>query len=384
MSVASLLDNRTLLICLWMGSFLFALAFARTWRAHPGLRGAGFFSLAFLSAALSCLLFAVVPAVTPMLLFLNTVVGDTLVTCVYAFLLAGTERFFGVRRTTPIGWLVVALAAVLLFFFTELHDSMLVRIVILGVVGCLLRILIAVQLLLQNPRRHQRTLVAVMLLYALFSLGQAVGTLLHGAPRDYMRSDVIQTATLFLNLVFILATGLLLFLMLNDELVYRLEEEAARDFMSGTLNRRGIERALRADMERSRRHKAPLSVALLDLDFFKQINDTLGHAAGDSAILTVAHAITRSLRAYDHVGRFGGDEFLLILPDTPPTQAAVVIKRIREDVSRTVDNPLTLSIGLTSMVPAGEDAASLLARVDEALYAAKNDGRNCTRERLPS
>jgi predicted signal transduction protein with EAL and GGDEF domain len=109
---------------------------------------------------------------------------------------------------------------------------------------------------------------------------------------------------------------------------------------------------------------------------------TRGHAAGDAAIRSVAQAITRSLRAYDHVGRFGGDEFLVLLPDTSAAQAAVVLKRIAEETGKTLEGGLTLSIGLTSMAVGQEESATLLARVDQALYSAKTDGRNCIRIRM--
>jgi diguanylate cyclase (GGDEF)-like protein len=382
MGLVTMLDNRTLLVCLWLTSFLFALAFARTWKTHPGLRGAGSFSLAFASAALSCMLFAFVPASTPLLKFLNTVVGDCLVCCIFAFMVSGMEQFFAAPRFTRSAWVVVGIASLLVLYYTNVHDSMVARIIVLGLVGCIVRLLIALALLRQTRRSPLRSLAGMMIAYSAMSLWQALGTPLRGTPSDYMRSDLIQTSVLFLDLLFIIASGVLILLMLNDELVLRLEEEAARDFMSGALNRRGVERALLAEMERSRRHGAPLSIALVDLDYFKKINDTQGHAAGDAAIRSVAQAITRSLRAYDHIGRFGGDEFLLLLPDTSPQHAANVLKRIAEDVAKGFGDIITLSIGVTAMAERDEESAILLARVDEALYAAKSAGRNCIRIRL--
>jgi diguanylate cyclase (GGDEF)-like protein len=377
------LDNLTLLVCLFMVSSLLSLAFARTWGAHRSLRGAGSFALAFLSAAGSCLLFAVVPPSFAASRFVNTVVGDSLVCCIFAFLLSGIERFFGKQRFSRAGWLIVAAASLLILWFTEVEDSMLARIVVLGIVGFAIRFLIGMDLLRQQPtRRHLRTLASLMFLYAFFSLGQAAGTLLTGAPRDYMQSDFIQTGILFLDVLFVVATGLLLFLLLNTELVMRLEEEAARDFLSGALNRRGIERVLKAEMERSRHYGEALCIGLVDLDHFKQLNDTRGHAAGDEAITAVAQTLFNALRAYDHVGRFGGDEFLVVLPDTLGVQAINAVERIHEDIAK-LEGKLTLSIGLTSMT-AGDEIASLLARADKALYEAKLNGRNCTRLCAPS
>jgi hypothetical protein len=116
MSLLMQLDNRTLLVCLFVSAALFALAFARTWTAHRSLRGAGSFAFAFSCAAVGCLLFVVVPASTPWLQFIDTVVGDSLVCYVFAFLLAGIERFLGVQQFSRMGWLVVGVGALSIFF----------------------------------------------------------------------------------------------------------------------------------------------------------------------------------------------------------------------------------------------------------------------------
>ncbi|WP_213803960.1 GGDEF domain-containing protein [Granulicella sp. dw_53] len=384
MSPVSFLDNKTLLACLLMTASLSALGFARTWKTHPALRGAGSFSLAFLSGIGTCLLFALGRHSSPVTLFFSTVVADTLICCVSAFILSGIERFIGVQRFSRLGWTLVAIASLLFFVFTELHPALVPRILVIDSVNVILRMLIAVELFRQSGRRNLRTLGSVMGIFSLISLAHCVGTVVHGPSSRFMQSNAVQTSELFLSLLYVMATGLLLFLLLNDELVIRLEDEAARDFMSGALNRRGIERTLLAEMERSRRHGPPLTLALIDLDYFKQLNDSRGHAAGDAAILSVSRAITSALRSYDHVGRFGGDEFLLILPDTSIDDATNVLQRTRELVAKSFGDGLTLSIGVTILAGEKEDLITLLSRADEALYAAKSDGRNCTRMRLPS
>ncbi|HEY2740038.1 MAG TPA: GGDEF domain-containing protein, partial [Thermoanaerobaculia bacterium] len=118
------------------------------------------------------------------------------------------------------------------------------------------------------------------------------------------------------------------------------------------------------------------------VDYFKSINDIQGHAAGDAALRDVADTISTHLRGRDHLGRYGGDEFLLILPGTPCSVALNVAERLNQAVSdRTKSGltmPLTLSIGLTEAT-ADDNAVTLIARADKALYQAKADGRNCRR-----
>ncbi|WP_139285082.1 GGDEF domain-containing protein [Terriglobus roseus] len=254
---------------------------------------------------------------------------------------------------------------------------MLARIVVLAIYGFLIRLLIGLDLVRHGRRSSQRALAGVMFLFAVVALWQALGTLATGAPADYMRPDFIQSSVLFLYMIFVIAAGLFLFLLLNDELVGKLEDEAERDFLTGALNRRGIERALRAEMERSGRHGEPFVLGLIDIDHFKRINDTDGHSEGDRIMCEIVSLAVSSLRPYDYVGRFGGDEFLILLPGTNAHEAFTVAERIRHSV--TVRLPtVSVSVGLTARLR-GDEIPTLIRRADEALYRAKQEGRNSTR-----
>jgi two-component system cell cycle response regulator len=128
---------------------------------------------------------------------------------------------------------------------------------------------------------------------------------------------------------------------------------------------------------------APLSVLLLDIDRFKSVNDTYGHAAGDLVLIAFAKRVSEELRGVDLVCRFGGEEFLVITPDADQEEASDIAERVRKAVARFsfdigTDNPLavTVSIGVAEWGGDPEKAASMIARADEALYASKNHGRN--------
>ncbi|MFQ5927661.1 MAG: GGDEF domain-containing protein, partial [Terriglobia bacterium] len=156
---------------------------------------------------------------------------------------------------------------------------------------------------------------------------------------------------------------------------------AITDSLTRTRNRRGIELAVLEAMAHAERYGHPLSVAMVDVDHFKEVNDTYGHKAGDRVLESVAAILVETLRLPDKVGRYGGEEFLLVLPETGLDQTTKIAERIRARVSESEFDigdkkiKLTISIGATLFVK-GEDLAQLLSRVDRALYDAKESGRN--------
>src|SRR5712675_681583 len=161
----------------------------------------------------------------------------------------------------------------------------------------------------------------------------------------------------------------------------RIEELAELDELTGSFNRRCIMRMLDDEIARAHRAKTPFSVALIDLDWFKRINDAYGHPTGDEVLRTFAITIFANIRNIDKFGRYGGEEFLLILPDTPHEVAARILDRQREIIAEldwSAFSPgmsVTISAGVATLAP-NEAPDALLARADSALYAAKARGRN--------
>jgi diguanylate cyclase (GGDEF)-like protein len=168
-----------------------------------------------------------------------------------------------------------------------------------------------------------------------------------------------------------------------------LRHHATLDHLTGLWNRRMILEQLDRELSRVRREKCSLTVAMVDIDRFKAINDTHGHAAGDAVIRDTAAAIRLQLREYDIVGRYGGEEFLLLLPGCDSQSARIVADRVRERIQAvpTLYGALTLSVtasfGLASTKMAGMEPSSLIAAADSALYRAKSNGRNRVEESLP-
>ena len=157
---------------------------------------------------------------------------------------------------------------------------------------------------------------------------------------------------------------------------------AAIDPVTGLFNRRQLHLRLDEEVERARRQQAPLTALMLDVDNFKQLNDRLGHQAGDAVLRVIGDVLRRSVRLFDVCARYGGDEFAVLLPDNGDGSSAQIAERIREGIegSRPRGGPwsddvrVTVSIGIASVLATtGEE---LLARADQALYLAKREGRN--------
>jgi diguanylate cyclase (GGDEF)-like protein len=161
----------------------------------------------------------------------------------------------------------------------------------------------------------------------------------------------------------------------------RIEELAELDELTGSFNRRCIMRMLDDEIARAHRSQTPCSIALIDLDWFKRINDGYGHPTGDEVLRTFAITMFANIRNFDRFGRYGGEEFLLVLPDTPGDSAANILDRLRVIIAGldwsafSPDMRVTISAGVATLRP-DETEDSLLVRADNALYAAKAQGRN--------
>lgn len=163
---------------------------------------------------------------------------------------------------------------------------------------------------------------------------------------------------------------------------YRIK--AAYDDLTSLHNRSSLGELLAEAFKRSEAGQGELSLAMVDIDHFKRFNDSFGHLAGDSVLRLLASALRRFSRPGDHVGRFGGEEFLVLLPDTGFEQAMQYAERLRREIEklgrlllkRYRGHPLTISIGISAYEPALKSREELIAKADEALYSAKNLGRN--------
>lgn len=208
--------------------------------------------------------------------------------------------------------------------------------------------------------------------YCMTYEGEQMGQLMFQRDQSFGEDELAQLESLLSNLVY----------PLRNALLYRHASlSALRDPLTGAGNRIAMEQSLSRETEIARRHQQPLSALMLDIDHFKSINDTHGHATGDEVLKAVADTIKDRLRNIDQVFRFGGEEFLIVLTNTGRESAALVGERLRQAILqlKCLTNggaaQLTISLGCATMLP-GESPDSLVRRADSALYAAKRQGRN--------
>ena len=165
----------------------------------------------------------------------------------------------------------------------------------------------------------------------------------------------------------------------NAQLFEEMEHRARTDFLTGLPNHRFFQATLSTELTRAQRHNHPLSLLIVDLDFLKDVNDRFGHPTGDTVIRSVGAAIRGSCRDFDFAARYGGEEFTVILPETPLTGAIKVAERIRERISL-MEFPgmghVTASIGVANYPVNALGKEDLIRVADQALYTAKNNGRN--------
>ncbi len=168
------------------------------------------------------------------------------------------------------------------------------------------------------------------------------------------------------------------------EFAEKMEALAITDFLTGAFNRRHFIELTEIEIAKANRHKTPLSIILMDIDHFKKINDVFGHATGDKALVEVVRVSKDILRASDIFCRFGGEEFIIALPQTEIEQAKYMAERLRTKIEEIViDSSIqqiqfTASCGISALSPEDKNIDEVIKRADEALYTAKNNGRNRT------
>ncbi len=221
----------------------------------------------------------------------------------------------------------------------------------------------------------------------------ATGSLLlravHAArhPEDYqhlLQSSLGQGLTFLFSFICLIGAGFGFVLANFERVARRMEDMASTDALTGCLNRATADALLRHELERGRRENTPVGFVLLDLDHFKVVNDTHGHSAGDTALQCFVAEVRRRLRASDVMGRWGGEEFVLVLPSTDQAGASRLVEQIREGVQALQIRHecgevfrITVSAGVVIAQPHQHlSAEQLFTLVDQALYQAKGAGRN--------
>lgn len=315
---------------------------------------------------------------------LSFAVANVLLLVAFQFM---RKSALGGRRASPdlLGWSVVAAAVLALLYFTYLQPDTRIRIVIFSAVGAILVARSASALIAAAPRdaRRARMFTATCLLGgALVMLARAFLTSTWGSNVDLLSPNALQSASILLFGAFAVISTLGVVWIEIEQLQADLTRLAMVDPLTGALNRRAFMREYERELSRCTRENTGLALAIFDLDHFKAVNDAHGHLVGDQVLCRTVDVLRSSLRGHDVLGRYGGEEFALLIPGVDKAVAMQTAERAcravggRPIAAGQLSIPVTLSAGVAVYGVDGSDWETLLRSADAALYEAKQGGRN--------
>ena len=306
-----------------------------------------------------------------------------------AVMYAGLRRFRG-RKLLPLPYYLALgfIYAAGFFAFTYLDPNVIIRIVIISGLTAPVSLLCGLVLVIDIPRELKTEYVIASVpffAYAAYAVFRIFWTVGGEAMSNFLEAGVVQGLAFVVWIFQILLSTFGILWIASSTLELELRELARVDPLTQLLNRRALEEIAGREVGRARRGSYDLSVVMLDIDRFKQLNDTKGHQAGDTVLASLAGILSVGLRSQDVAARYGGEEFIIALPDTDYENAFGMTERIRQEIEQSTVTTdagsvsFTASAGVASYSGAEDDWEDLIGRADDALYRAKQDGRNLVR-----
>ena len=371
------LDPRSLIAMAGLMAALMAVVLYFMRRYYPpSIQGIGYWAGAPLMWLLATVMFSgrgVFPDLFSM------VVANTLLLVGTTAFYIGCRRFLGHGGGWRLWGSVAALSALLFAWLTYGYSSYPLR---LGSFTALMICIHAANLrflLRHGGKRFPVRLVEVVLVLHIAVLAVRLSTTLVGrAGNDLMEPSLYQTLYIGAYVLTVLMLSIGAVLMATDRLTTELNHLATHDALTHTLNRRALLDRFEEELARSQRTGKGPALMMLDLDHFKAVNDTRGHQHGDAVLVHFVQRAQAVLRRPDRLGRYGGEEFVVLLPETGAQNAQAVAQRIHAAATSGHALDCQLSIGLTTWLGPQDTLDAMLARADKALYQAKAQGRNQT------
>jgi len=371
------LDPRSLIAMAGLMAALMAVVLYFMRRYYPpSIQGIGYWASAPLMWLVATVMFSgrgVFPDLFSM------VVANTLLLVGTTAFYIGCRRFLGHGGGWRLWGSVAALSALLFAWLTYGYSSYPLR---LGSFTALMICIHAANLrflLRHGGKRFPVRLVEVVLVLHIAVLAVRLSTTLVGrAGNDLMEPSLYQTLYIGAYVLTVLMLSIGAVLMATDRLTTELNHLATHDALTHTLNRRALLERFEEELARSQRTGKGPALMMLDLDHFKAVNDTRGHQHGDAVLVHFVQRAQAVLRRPDRLGRYGGEEFVVLLPETGAQNAQAVAQRIHAAAASGHALDCQLSIGLTTWLGPQDTLDAMLARADKALYQAKAQGRNQT------
>ena len=375
------LDTRTLIVTAAVNVMLLGVISISFAGVQRGTRVIGGWGRAMILAAVGLAGLALRGAIPD---FLSIVVANTLILIAFVVALQGLRSIRGADRTDPFAWGLVVVGFALLIAFTEYVPSYGARVVAMSLCVGLMLMRCALALRGEVPPECAHSYAFTQYTFwtmTVLLLARAVGGLFE-MRADMLMPGMLRGVSFLLYAILLTAATLGVMWMEIQSLERTLVHSARIDALTGVLNRGTFLEEFGREVSRSERDATVFSLAIFDLDHFKRLNDRFGHPMGDRVLKSVVDIMRLTIRRHDLIGRYGGEEFALLMPNTGKDTALRVAERIRREIElkgveiggKWVD--LTVSGGVATFQLDGHDWDSLLIAADNALYAAKNAGRN--------
>ncbi len=370
------IDPRTVVLLAGvMSGFMAIILFSLKRSYPPAIKGLGEWGVASVMAAVGSMLAFGLGSLPN---FVAITIPRLLLPLAFLLAYVGAQRFFGIVPRVGPWLLLIGTVIVVQMWFTYVSPSFAMRLTLSNALAACLFLAFANLMRKQGTNSFAKTLTTVVLGTMFVIIVMRLLTLLVWPPGDSVFESSPQQLiylTAFAFFVVLLAVSLVLLAAerLHAEMAYL----ASHDSLTNALTRRHMNELCAIELDRSQRHGHSMALLIMDLDHFKQVNDTYGHQGGDRVLTEFVAKAQRLLRRPDLMARFGGEEFVALLPQTSLSDAVSVAQRIREACERFKPGEgCTVSIGVATNLASGDTIDSLIARADKAMYQAKANGRN--------
>ena len=322
----------------------------------------------------------------------SIILANTLVFTGFFFLTLGISVFLDRKSPLVTGILAVSMAVISYCLFTFIFPSLRYRIITFSLVAVFFTLYNMILFLRYSPKELKMTsrlAAGINAGFTAINIARIVLTIIFQPGGDWMSSGSIESSFILVNTVLFTGFAFILFQLVNTKLQSALEDTArdleyfaTKDPLTGVFNRRKFTEMAEREFVRFKRYKQVCTLIVVDIDNLKPVNDTQGHLAGDQVLLRFSSIVRRNLRESDFFGRFGGDEFYLLLIETGKTDAAKIMERIRDECGKEsiaykdVTLNFTISGGIAEFREEDLTLDDPFAAADKALYTAKESGKN--------
>ncbi|MBU2896261.1 GGDEF domain-containing protein [Vibrio hepatarius] len=374
------LDIATLSIICVLLSVCYCVGLFLIQRLQPSVRGINTIATSLLLLSVSFFFLSFGNNIS---LWVSKILANSLMAFSYILLLLGICQFRSFStKLSNVGFYSFPILVVGLTYFTFFMPSTSARVILMSVY-------ISSMCFVAVIANHKGKSTDISTSTLLLSVGLAIQasynffrfswTIFDGVIDDFMRAGTIHQLAFVSTLLMIILIFFSVTWMLTGRLVATLHDSAIKDELTQLYNRRALEELLPTEVARAHRHDLPLSIVLLDIDHFKQVNDTYGHQVGDEVLRITGRVLKLHTRRDDLSFRYGGEEFMVLLPNTDIEKALIVAEKLREEIEESRMLPskkdrCTASFGVTQLYD--EEWQSAVERADIALYNAKTNGRN--------